>query len=337
MCPGGSAAASPALCIAHIRQNRNQMEDLAELIRWWDVLEVLAWPWASDKDVVEALLKAGEIAHPDAQWLAALFPAPARVSPWGRADVMRQQVDDPRALHLLWAWTGGSASELLTRAAVMGYAPAQAQLSMDGEDSFPWARRSAAKGFRGGLYALGFCYDTARGCARDMAKAAELYGQAAALGMPQAVFRYGETFGEHDYRRYECWARSKKCAFFLRDYVIELLPLFEEGRLGRVLHTAASVFNAHLDFGAHRLYEEQLTEQQEANLRRVLQLHAAMLERAREALLCWGLVGTRLGVVTDVRVVITRMAWHEPWRWGEKDEPETIMDVPPYDEDDASE
>jgi TPR repeat protein len=312
--------------------NRACDEDLAEQIKWCDVLEVLAWPWASEEDVGEALQKARECSHPDAQWLSALFPAHAHLSPWGRGNVMRQQGDDPRALHLLWAWSGGRTTDLLTRVAVMGYAPAQAQLSMDGEDSFPWARRSAAKGFRGGLYALGFCYDTGRGCAKDMVKAAELYRQAAALGSPQALFRYGDTFDEHDYRRYECWLRSKKCAHFLRDGIIELLPLFEEGRLGRVLHTAASAFKAHLDFAAHRLYEEELTEKQEGNLRRVMELHEALLERARRALLCWGLAGMRLGVVTDVRVLITRMAWDEAWRWGEKEEPGTIPDVPPAEQ-----
>jgi hypothetical protein len=52
-----------------------------------------------------------------------------------------------------------------------------------------------------------------------------------------------------------------------------------------------------------------------AQLERVIELHAAMLGRARRAMVCWSMAGRRLGVVKDVRVMIAKMLWEEAWRW----------------------
>jgi hypothetical protein len=54
-----------------------------------------------------------------------------------------------------------------------------------------------------------------------------------------------------------------------------------------------------------------------AQLERVIELHAAMLGRARRAIDCWSMAGWRLRVVKDMRVVIAKMAWEEVWRLGE--------------------
>jgi hypothetical protein len=43
-----------------------------------------------------------------------------------------------------------------------------------------------------------------------------------------------------------------------------------------------------------------------------------MLRRARDAVACWSIVGIRRGLVKDVRVMIAKMAWEEPWQWSEK-------------------
>jgi hypothetical protein len=42
-----------------------------------------------------------------------------------------------------------------------------------------------------------------------------------------------------------------------------------------------------------------------------------MLGRAREAIKCWSMAGRRVGVVKDMRVMISKMAWEEAWRWGQ--------------------
>jgi hypothetical protein len=49
----------------------------------------------------------------------------------------------------------------------------------------------------------------------------------------------------------------------------------------------------------------------------VLELHEAMLRRAREAIDCWSVAARRCGVAKDMRLVIARLAWQEVWRWGD--------------------
>jgi hypothetical protein len=51
----------------------------------------------------------------------------------------------------------------------------------------------------------------------------------------------------------------------------------------------------------------------------VIALHTVMLCQARAAIDCWSVVGRRCVVAKDVRVLIAKMAWEEPWRWGATD------------------
>jgi hypothetical protein len=43
-----------------------------------------------------------ECRHPDAQWLASLFPAGVEVTSKRMREVMLEQGDDPRALYVAW-------------------------------------------------------------------------------------------------------------------------------------------------------------------------------------------------------------------------------------------
>jgi hypothetical protein len=266
---------------------------------------------------------ARECAHPDAQWLASLFPAEGPpVSRKAMADVMRQHPSDARAVFLVWAFVRDEGA-MLVRAAEMGYAPAQAQMSIDGDpgdDTFSWATRGEAQGDRRAKNVLAYCYDNGEGCERDLAKAAQLYEQAAERGCPSALYVHGKTFGPHDWRRFHYWGRAKtgQCRYALREGIIPLLPLFEAGQLGRVLHVAAPALRRNVYGVAGGLYRTAVTEDDESRVTRVLQLHGAMLDRARQAIACWSVVGRRLGLVKDMRVVIAKMVWEEAWRWGER-------------------
>jgi hypothetical protein len=94
--------------------------------------------------------------------------------------------------------------------------------------------------------------------------------------------------------------------------IIEMLPSFEKGELGRILHTVAPVVRKRHD-GA---WVGGFVDMKElARLRRVVTLQ---LERAREAVACWAVVGRRSGLVKDVRVMIGKMAWEEVWLWRRK-------------------
>jgi hypothetical protein len=297
----------------------------AEQIKWWDALDKLLVNSRSDH-VEDFVRSARDCQHPDAQWVASLFPAETAVTLPRMRVVMLEQGGDARALYFVWATPPlgrGLLHEPLVRAAEMGYAPAQASLSARAaspQEAFWWTERAASQGNRLGIYQLGKCFVEGRGCAVDLPRAIELYRRAAELELPEAMHEYGEVaFGERDWERYLWWGRALergRIFSFLRfsQSVVGLLPSFEKGELGRVLHTVAPVIAKRLGAVGTHEYGFRLVESECA---RILQLHGAMLDRARRAIDCWSIVARRRGVVKDMRVMIAKMAWKEVWRWGE--------------------
>jgi TPR repeat protein len=300
--------------------------DQAELIKWWDLLDM----WEK-VDFATQLQAARECRHPDAQWLASLFPdgveTPRDAYSVAR-EVILQQGDDPRALHLAWELgrvVPGSEA-LLRRAGEMGYAPAQAAMSglTFGDESFRWAEGAWSRGNRLGMFRLARCYIDGRGCAKDRDRGVELCRAAAELGCAAAQYYYAYlAFGKFDWERFLWFGRAVSKGFFLsefRDAVLALLPRFANGELSRVLHIVAPLASGNRLLAQRRLYGKELAEEQEAikKLERVAELYAPMLDRARRAVACWCIVGRRIGMVKDIRVLIGKMAWDEPWRWSGK-------------------
>jgi hypothetical protein len=304
---------------------------MTEQIKWWDVTDALAEVAQKGQErLEEALLLLRDCQHPDAQWLAALFPADVEVTREGMLDALRQHGEDARALYVTFLLDADRTGVLLREAAEMGYAPAQAQLSnfitVDEQESFLWAEASGEAGDRDGLFQLGFCYLSGVGCTKDVDTAIELFHEAAQLGSAAAQFFYGETaFGDHDWQRYHWWgcaaARGFGSGLFCAA-ILRLLPSFESGELGGILHEVAPVLRQHPGVTALNASDVPFSFPDLLKFDRVVELHEAMLDRARQAIACWSVCGRRRGVVKDMRVVIAKMAWEEVWRWGEKEEPE---------------
>jgi hypothetical protein len=150
----------------------------------------------------------------------------------------------------------------------------------------------------------------------------ELYQEAAELEFSPAQQTLGElAHGELDLERCYWWGRAasnRYNAYTFRTFVFLLMPSFERNKLCRILHTVATVFKADLDEPTNELFGESLTSEHAASLRRVFELHEAMLVRARLGIACWCMAARRHGMVKDVRLMIAKMAWDEPWRWGEE-------------------
>jgi hypothetical protein len=81
------------------------------------------------------------------------------------------------------------------------------------------------------------------------------------------------------------------------------------------LHHVAPVLREVLDRASLTLSGSRMVDGEMGAAQRVAELHAAMLARAREAIASWSLASRRLGIVKDVRVIIAKMAWGEPWQW----------------------
>jgi hypothetical protein len=194
----------------------------------------------------------------------------------------------------------------------------------NGGNAFRWAEAAALNGDRHGMYQLAYHCHYGFGCAKDGERAARLFLQAADLGDCTAQWSYGEwACGEFDWLRYHWWlvAASRGYVYFgdLVPDVMRLLPLFEKGEKGRILHLFAPLLMIGLDADNKTMFGNTVSRYMVRSVQRVFLLHDAMLARARRAIACWSMAGRRLGIVKDMRVMIAKAAWEEPWRWGEKE------------------
>jgi TPR repeat protein len=327
--------------------------DRAEQIRWWNALDLFLIFGGSDIGAVEAGLHiTRECFHPDARWLASLFPAGVAVNEHGMCQVLRQHQHDPRAVFLLCFLEDFVGD--MRPAAEAGYAPAQAELAAeiasqlsdpDGDvepgsaeyeakaaECFLWAQRSASQGDRSGIYQLACCFLKGTGCSKDVVRGIELLKEASELDKSDAQHLYADVaFKDYDWQRFYWWGRAERGnptpenPHSYVNKVRALLSLFENRALGRILHTVAPVIARNLDIWLNDKGNQgiRLGALEKTQLERVLQLHEAMLGRARVAIDCWSMAGRRCGLVKDMRVKIARMAWSEAWQWGERSRRDT--------------
>jgi hypothetical protein len=90
------------------------------------------------------------------------------------------------------------------------------------------------------------------------------------------------------------------------------------------LHIVAPVIRANLNIAKQKVFGYLIAASEVELLQQVIELHDAMIGRARRAIDCWSMAGRRCGVVKDMRLMISKMAWEEAWQWGEKDSVEEV-------------
>jgi hypothetical protein len=102
-----------------------------EQMGWSGVLKELVFFKQWERRAARAVASARGSQHPDALWLAALFPPDGDVTREDLRHLMLRQGNDPRALFLAWTVSGEREekddrdSKLLQRSAEMGFALAQ--------------------------------------------------------------------------------------------------------------------------------------------------------------------------------------------------------------------
>jgi hypothetical protein len=216
---------------------------------------------------------------------------------------------------------------LLQRAAESGYAPAQARLSrqdtVEPQVAFEWAQKAAKQGNRIGLFLLGHRLCLGDGCLENEEKGLQLLRESAELECAAAQFCYSEFgIGDRDWERYHWWGRAVSRGYMAEGFraaVFRLLRSFSKGENGRILQIVAPVMTVHLEAMRCTGSIPTIPAGFVKNYQRLIGLFDAMLGRARQAIACWSIVARRCGVVKDIRLVIAKMAWAEPWRWGEKE------------------
>jgi hypothetical protein len=300
--------------------------DRAETIKWWDALDGLVGQTVGLK---KGLQLARECRHPDAAWVAALFPPGIKVTPERFVEVLQQQGDDPRAMYIVAARSRcGRSGPLMRRAAEMGYAPAQAVMAsaVAVPETPVWAQRAASQHDREGVCMMANCLLYGWGCDADKAGAAELFRAAAELGHAAASYEHAvRSFDESDWRYYMWWSRAAAKGYNDLAFRSVMAPILEGKYNARIVHSVAPVIRAHLNVRCRTLFGEALYYEGELDSWvRLLAQQDAMMQRARQAIDCWSVVARRCGVAKDIRLLIAKMAWEDAWRWGEKEATDSL-------------
>ncbi len=297
-----------------------------DLIRWWDALDKLTGREDVRRETTKGLLLAQQSRHPDAQWLCSLFPGKTTLTKKKVLRAMEACGQDARALFIRGQICGDA--ELLRQAAELGFAPAQAEWAGacgSREGAFRWSERAAAHGDRAGKLGLGLCLQHGVGCERDPARAAALCVEAAELGLAAASYECGASvFGPSDWQRYRWWGEaaargSESAEFDLAEAALEQLWLLEAGKgSSRAVFELGAVLKGHTDVAKRCIFREEVIPKKLDAARRCIGLHDQWVEVARKAIRCWLLVGRRLWVAKDMRLLIARMLWEERGEWSKK-------------------
>jgi hypothetical protein len=196
-----------------------------------------------------------------------------------------------------------------------------ARNSVEGDEKRQLLERACDQSDRYALFQLG---RVMRNMTRGVERAIELFRRAAELNHREAQLEYGElAFTDRDWERFHWWAKAAEGGADVAPLccgVVRMLDDFKRGDCGRVLCTVAPVIRKNLaawktGYALRELMFDGVLRIE--HLERVLVLHTALLGRARRAIDCWVMAGRRCGVVKDMRVVIAKMLWAEPWRWSD--------------------
>jgi hypothetical protein len=162
---------------------RGPLEVDAQLMTWYEVRDALIGANNASWDVKKAFALAAPCTHPEALWLKRLFIRHDCQGPGIGFGAKRVFVENGSAQALcLAALIHFPDESLLRRAAVEGSnALAQAYMAnrTQGEESFEFARKSAAQRERDGFYHLGLCFRDGIGCDKDVERAKENFATAA--------------------------------------------------------------------------------------------------------------------------------------------------------------
>ncbi len=157
---------------------------------------------------------------------------------------------------------------------------------------------------------------------RDRDKAIALFGEAAELGHASAQFHFGkEKFVDGDWQRCRWWGRAAardngNACYNLRSATRAQLQLFDDGiGSGRLVFELGLAFNGHLDVARGYSFGRSIGNKKLCAAQRCVELRVEWCSKAKAAIECWIGVGRRFCVAKDIRLLIARMVWAEPWAW----------------------
>ncbi len=295
---------------------------LVELFKWLDVRDTFIGQNYKKRDITSALALARDCKHPDAVWLTLIFEGKDVSTKEDAREVFLCCENDARALCFAW-WLAGDREEdwsLLRRSSEMGNAFACSTLvgkvrTENEKEAFRLAQLGASQHERDGFFLLGFCFRDCIGCEEDLILAKENFLIASELGHARAAAFYGESLNESDPA---CWIWLGRAALrgspfaFLR-YLSKQVEEFSSGSgnatvvflIGRALKGSIDVEKKFI-LGTDYYFDSLIGPANQA-----VSFYDSQIKSARLAVDTWTLVSTRLHLIKDMRIYISKLIWEQ--------------------------
>jgi hypothetical protein len=205
--------------------------------------------------------------------------------------------------------------DMVERAARLGDALAQGTMAKNCEvdSKWVWAEKAAQQGERDGFYELGTCYMYGYGCTKDELKAKELYLRAAKLGLIGAMTDYAWLLKTSDPER--CIWLAKVCArggnlLFFTDLIDQMRNFNAGNGQASVVFVLGQILRKQIIVDKQMLFGKLEGECVLGPAIVAVQFHEAVCRAARRAVDTWSIIGARVRIVKDVRLMIGKLIWN---------------------------
>jgi hypothetical protein len=303
------------------------------LLQWYKVCDLVLGLNFVIQNISAGLELASSCSHPDASWLCELFEGNRSPSSEEARRVFLLNENDPRSLCFAALVINSRQPDrgMLKRAAEAGNALALAWMAKltDGSECLKFSEQSTAHGERLGICLLGSCYEYGYGCEKDLPRAKENYLRAADLGDVWAMSRVAFL---SQLNTSECWVWHGRAARL--GWAFPFFTHFE----GQVLNLSCGNLKAsgavfaigealkgHVDVEKGTIFSEsqRFKGRQDAAVEAV-KFFDAQCKATVKAIDAWTIVGIRIGVVKDVRKLISLIVWNA------RQEANYVVELPKY-------
>ena len=258
--------------------------------------------------------------HPDAVWLTSIFEGKDVSTKENAREVFLCCGNVARALCFAWRLTDARWLDLslLRRASETGNAFACSTLCEQGlyeseEEACRLAQSAAAQRERDGFRWLGYFCRDGRGCERDLNLAKQNLLIAAELGHVRAAKYSGKLLDESDPVRWNLLGRAALRGWpfsFLLSFSKQVEKFFSGSGNATILFLIGRALKGNIDvekkqfFGIHYSFDSYIGAANQA-----VSFYESQIKSARLAVDTWTLVATRLRVIKDMRIYVSKIIW----------------------------
>ncbi len=293
-----------------------------ELFKWLEIRDTFLGDNYKKQDITAALALARDCKHSDAVWLTSIFEGKDVSTKEDARVVFLSHQNDARALCFAWCLMGERDRQidltLLSRASEMGNAFACSMLSREvwggnEEEAFRLARLAASQHERDGFYLLARCFRNGLGCEQDLNLAKQNLLIAAELGGVFAAYDCGEWLDDSDPARWFWLGRAALRCFpglFLRSFPKQVKQFFSSSGNASVVFLIGRALKGNIDvekkqfFGIDYSFDSYIGAANQA-----VSFYESQIKSARLAVDTWTLVATRLRVIKDMRIYVSKLIW----------------------------